>query len=335
MEIAQTPQPPSAWIPCASTFLLHNAMFVPTELLHYKRQPNKTSNRQLDLVSIALKIKHPACFTKPSSACGEGTQAARTVVTPQGDWGREGTPFTAEGCSLNEDSTAAGQTVCGKYTAVADVGCTQGYKGGGSIECKADGTWTDLPPCLSTGDSCGLLNVFYSNQGPGAVNRSNDRAYGTTVAVRCNEGYAGSESTTCSSVGEKWTPLPECTPCPIGEYQKQGGLTCISCEAGQHTKRDKQYGSCDPCKLGDYSSETHTECVSCPVGKYADDAAHTEDACIRCGPSLSPAPKSPSISLVAPCLRGCRHVITLVEHTYRTRLLSIMQDNAWTGMSAF
>ena len=39
---------------------------------------------------------------------------------------------------------------------------------GGSMECKADGTWTDEPRCVAAGAICGVLVVSDSNQADGA-----------------------------------------------------------------------------------------------------------------------------------------------------------------------
>ena len=127
------------------------------------------------------------------------------------------------------------------YGAGAIVSCNPGYAGGGRIECKADGKWTQLPKCSKSGSiTCGQLQVNKNDWIRDAHGKSPKQAApsspGTTFEVRCRPGHVGSGKTTCLNTSA-WSPQIECKPCPAGTHfhaNKSGaaGAVCRACPAG-------------------------------------------------------------------------------------------------------
>ena len=107
-----------------------------------------------------------------------------------------------------------------------------------------------------------------SNQGPSAVNRTDERDYGTTIAVRCSPGYAGSVTTTCNSEGAKWTPMPVCTRCEAGTWHNTTSDTCDTCATG--TISGVAARECTSCAQGKESNADSTNCERCQPGTVSD-----------------------------------------------------------------
>ena len=94
------------------------------------------------------------------------------------------------------------------------------YSGGGSIECKADGSWTSLPSCQQS-STCGKLDV------PNGGYEGTGSAVGTTFDVQCNAGYSGSGRTTCEGSSMTWTPTRQCVKCPARQASARGAPACV------------------------------------------------------------------------------------------------------------
>ena len=205
------------------------------------------------------------------------------------------------------------------YSATARVTCGAGYAGGGTIECKSDGNWTQPPTCEVKGGGCGPLKVDQSDFAVAKKKAGSSRGVGAVHFVQCAEGHEGSRRTTCRNTSE-WLPLVACKACAQGKHLNSSSQQCVhcpvlmysdavaqakckvcdggeqpnkqrtACEAcgdGEATvKKGGAFGSCEACKIGKVPNEGKTECKACELGKYYDAGG-----CVKCAEANSEANK--------------------------------------------
>ena len=71
------------------------------------------------------------------------------------------------------------------YGSKVTFSCNTNYKGGGNVECKANGQWTDAPKCHAAGaPTCAGLQVLH-----GTTPLSQVKDKGSKLNVTCNKGY--------------------------------------------------------------------------------------------------------------------------------------------------
>ena len=96
---------------------------------------------------------------------------------------------------------------------IISVQCNEGFRlnGSGSVECQANGKWSDYPTCHEI--RCGSFEI------PNGLTNGSDDTYGTVLNVTCNTGYVqdGGNIVECN-VNGTWTQNITCTLFDCGDF---------------------------------------------------------------------------------------------------------------------
>ena len=189
-------------------------------------------------------------------------------------------------CATGQYAPVVGTTTCTK----CEVGKFQGSTGQPTCDPCPIGRYTN---------SLGTVqcNLCQAGRWQGST--------GKTECVQCNAGrYNGNTGSTavsacvpcsgsvCSGPGAaacgpapagKYTnSAKECTNCPNGQYQNQGGQTgCKACGSGKY-QNQQGTTSCKNCPGGQYQNQGgQSGCKSCSAGRYSGGGASSCSCCSR------------------------------------------------------
>jgi hypothetical protein len=224
--------------------------------------------------------------------CPAGTWASSVGVCsacPRGTISTTESALSCSSCAVGQTSNV-GSSSCYSCTTLAVANAAVVNLGGGRYRytcnagyqlsplnfaiatCHLNGTYSNLPTCVS----CGPLG-----------------GYSVAGDANCTSCPAGSRSTspftslaTCVTCAKgQYTPRgsPACLDCPLSTYGLVGGISsCTSCPAGYSTDATgaTDASACNICAAGSFAAGPGFGCVKCPRGFYSFVPGST--SCTRC-----------------------------------------------------
>lgn len=145
----------------------------------------------------------------PGYTAGAGGGGGSITCQNDGTWDTTGAvACTAVDCSTTISDANGAHSGDSTYGGTASINCNVGYTGGGSIICKADGSWDE-----AGATTCAIVDCGNRPSEDGYVPEASPAStlQGATVSVTCAEGYTGTAAQiTCEASGS-WSTYSGCS----------------------------------------------------------------------------------------------------------------------------